>query len=140
MSVDLPDQVLHALLDGVDQGTARAVTLGASAAAGKLWKRVGNQFRRRQASLDPDERAVLLAQPGQPVDAQALRRLLQRLPRQELQEFLTLYETHIHQNRVQGDWIAPGGIKYEAAGDQVINGSVKNVINFSTGPGPSQQP
>jgi hypothetical protein len=48
----------------------------ASAATAGLWKRVGKQFRRRQPSLCAGERAVLAVEPGQGVDASALRALL----------------------------------------------------------------
>jgi hypothetical protein len=109
------DEFFNALLGGVDQGTANVVTLGTTAAAAALWRRVRSQLRRKQGSLDTDEMAALAAEPGQLVDAQALRSLLQRLPEEELRAGLTVYETH-----VAGDWVTDRG--------------VKNVFNFGGGP------
>jgi hypothetical protein len=60
----------------------------------------------RRASLDGEERAVLAARPGQQVNADVLRRLLQKLPEQDLKYNLSIYRTW-----VAGDWISDGGVK-----------------------------
>src|ERR1017187_2564475 len=51
-------QLMHALLDGVDQGTAKAVTIGTSAAAAATWKRITTSLRTRRPSLDLSERVA----------------------------------------------------------------------------------
>lgn len=114
--MDATDELLQALLGGVGQGTAKAVTLGTTTAAIALWKRLRNQLRRKQGSLGDEERTVLAAVPGQKVDADVLRGLLRKLPEQELRNSLSVYETH-----VAGDWISDGG--------------VKNVYNYGSEPG-----
>ena len=113
--MDVSDEVIQALLGGVGQGTAKAVTLGTTTAAISLWTRIRNSFKRKRYTLDGDEMAVLEAEPGQSVDANVLQALLRKLPEEELRNSLTVYETH-----VAGDWVSHGG--------------VKNVFNFGSEP------
>ena len=63
------EQLMHALLDGVDQGTTKVVALGTSAAAAAAWHRVRGILQRRHPSPDTQELEVLSAEPGQEVDA-----------------------------------------------------------------------
>jgi len=113
--MDVTDELLLSLLGGVGQGTAKAATLGTTAAAVTLWKNIRNQFRRRRASLNDDERKVLNAEPGEPVNADVLRGLLHKLPESELKYNLSIYQTSVagdfHQTNVAGDWISDGGVK-----------------------------
>ena len=73
MSVE--SEMVRILADGVDQGTAKAVTIGTTAAAVAAWRRI-RIILKRQPSLDSGERAVLAAEPGQQVDLETLLRLL----------------------------------------------------------------
>jgi hypothetical protein len=93
--MDPASELMHSFLDGVDQGTAKAVTIGTTAAAAAAWRRVRASIRRRQPSLDSGERAVLDAEPGQVVDVPTLLRLLQLLPAEVVTSI-----------KVQGDYIA----------------------------------
>ena len=90
------EQLMHALLDGADQGTARVVALGTSAAAAAAWHRARSILRRRNPAPDTAELAVLSAEPGQEVDVDTLRRLLELLSPAERQ---TSIEVH-------GDYVA----------------------------------
>ena len=72
-------QLTHTLLDGFDQGTAKVVTIGTSAAAAEAWNWIRTVLLRRQSPPDSSEPAVLAAQPGEEVDFQTLLRLLQTL-------------------------------------------------------------
>ena len=92
MSVE--SEMVRILADGVDQGTAKAVTIGTTAAAVAAWRRI-RIILKRQPSLDSGERAVLAAEPGQQVDLETLLRLLSRLPAEAA--------TNIN---VQGDYVA----------------------------------
>jgi hypothetical protein len=106
--MDVTDELLQSLLGGVGQAGARAVTLGTTATAAALWTRIRKQFRRRRASLNDDERALLEAEPGEQVNADVLRGLLQKLPERELGHNLLIYQR----------------------GDSIFDGGVKNVYNF----------
>lgn len=104
--MDVTDELLLSLLGGVGQGTAKAATLGTTAAAAALWKNIRSQFRRRTGSLNAEEKGVLKAEPGDSVNTDVLRDLLQKLSDSELKYALTIY-----QPSVAGDWISEGGIK-----------------------------
>lgn len=121
----MEDQLFNILLAGVDQGTAKVVTLGTTAAARALWNRIRRQLSRRQGALDAEEKAALAAEPGQQVSAQALRNLLQLLP-EEFRATVTINETH-----VAGDVN-----ETHVAGDVVMGSAQKNVFNFG---GPRSQ-
>ena len=106
-------QLTHTLLDGVDQGTARAVSIGTSAAAAAAWTRIRKSLRPRRQSLELAEREVLAAEPGDEVDLQALLRLLRMLSPDELRTSMTVHGDYVARDkniRVEGDWI--GGDKY----------------------------
>ena len=105
--MDPLSELTHTLLDGVDQGTARAVTIGTSAAAAAAWKRIRGSLRNRRPSLDLSEREVLAAEPGEEVDLQTLLRLLRTLPPDELTS-ITVHGDYVARDKnisVQGDWI-----------------------------------
>jgi hypothetical protein len=108
--MDPLSQLMHALLDGVDQGTAKAVTIGTSAAAAATWKRIRVSLRPRRPSLDLSEREVLAAEPGEEVDTQVLLRLLQMLSPEELTTSITVHGDYVARDKnqiisVQGDYI-----------------------------------
>jgi len=124
--MDITEELLLSLLGGVGQGTAKAATLGTTAAARALWKRLRDQFRRRKGSLSDAERATLDKEPGDPVDADVLRGLLQKLTEAERGRL------RIYQTRVEGDWVSEGGVKVE--GDWVSDGGIKNVFNLGATP------
>jgi hypothetical protein len=104
--MDVTDELLLSLLGGLGQGTAKAATLGTTTAAVALWARIRKQFRRRRASLTEEERKVLETKPGEQVNAEVLRGLLQKLPESDLKYSLSIYQT-----TVGGDWISHGGTK-----------------------------
>lgn len=115
----LVDQTIRVLQDGVDQGAVKVITLGTSAAAVEAWRRLRPHLARRKPALDADEQAVLIAEPGQQVDVDILRRLLEALPPIELSRTVT-----VHGDYVAGDKVIHGD--YIARGD-------KNVYNFGEG-------
>jgi hypothetical protein len=91
--------------------------------------------RRRRSAVDAHQEAVQApaacagswrkggptAAPGQEVDAQVLRRLLQMLSREELKASLTACRASI-----PGDLAGPQGVRYDIGGDLVTRGGVKN--------------
>ena len=102
------DQLLRALLDGVDQGTARAVAIGTSAAAAAAWHRARNILRRRHPSPDAEELAVLSAEPGQEVDVETLQRLLDQLSPAERQASIEVHGDYVAHDKnitIHGDYI-----------------------------------
>jgi hypothetical protein len=115
---NLIEQTIRVLQDGVDQGATNVITLGTSAAAVQAWRHLRPHLTRRKPSPDTDEQAVLIAEPGQQIDLEVLRRLLEVLPPIELSRTVT----------VHGDYVA--GNK-EVHGDYV--GRDKNVYNFNKG-------
>jgi adenosylhomocysteine nucleosidase len=114
-TVDIVDQTLSGLLDGVDHGAATVVTLGTTMAARKLWQRIGRRARRAGRPLGEDERALLAAEPGQQVPVAALRQLLQAIPPGELSGPV-VHGSYLH---VEGDYVVGGKDRVE--GDKVIN-------------------
>lgn len=124
--MDITEELMLSLLGGVGQGTAKAATLGTTAAAVALWKRVRDLFRRRKGSLTDAERAALEKEPGDPVNADVLRSLLQKLTEAERSSL------RIYQTQVAGDWVSDGGVKI--GGDLVTDGSQKYVINIDRTP------
>jgi hypothetical protein len=102
------EQLMRALLDGVDQGTVKAVTLGTSAAAAAAWHRARSILRRRHLSPDAEELAVLSAEPGQEVDAGTLRRLLELLFPAERQASIEVHGDYVAHDKnitIHGDYI-----------------------------------
>ena len=82
--MDIVDQTLLNLLDGVDRGAANVVTLGTTMAAKTLWDRIRRRTKSSGRYLSDEEETLLEAEPGQPVDVDTLRRLLESVPRSEL--------------------------------------------------------
>lgn len=106
--MDPLSQLTHTLLDGADQGTARAVSIGTSANAAAAWDKITTSLRPRRHSLDLSEREVLAAEPGEEIDLQALLRLLRMLSPDELMTSMTVHGDYIARDknvRVDGDWI-----------------------------------
>jgi hypothetical protein len=101
-------QILQTLLGGADQGAARVVTLATTAAATALWTRLRSHWARRAPSLDSAELSVLATQPGQEIDLEYLRRMLQKLPASELRSTITVYGDYVNQdknvNYYGGNW------------------------------------
>jgi hypothetical protein len=103
---------MRTLLDGVDQGTAKVVMLGTSAAAAAAWHRARNILRRRHPSPDTEELALLSAEPGQVVSAETLMGLLDRLSPAERQASIEVHGDYVAHDKnitINGDFI--GGDK-----------------------------
>ena len=116
--MDIVDQTMSSLLDGVDHGAATVVTLGTTMAARKLWDLIRRRAKRAGGPLGEEEQALLAAEPGQAVDVGALRRLLQAVPRNDLAS------------------PAPHGGYFSIAGDYVVGNKEhiegdKNVYTFN---------
>ena len=108
--MDPVTQLMSALLDGVGQGTAKAVTIGTTAAAAATWKRIRESLKPKRASLELSEREVLAAEPGEEVDAEVLLRLLRMLSPEELATSITVHGDYVARDKnqiisVQGDYI-----------------------------------
>ena len=102
------EQLMHALLDGVDQGTTKVVALGTSAAAAAAWHRVRMILQRRHTSPDTQELAVLSAEPGQEVDVDTLQRLLELLSPTERQASIEVHGDYVAHDKnitIHGDYI-----------------------------------
>jgi hypothetical protein len=102
-------QLMHDLLDGVDQGTANAVTIGTSAAAAATWKKIRQMLKPQRPALALSEREVLAAEPGEKVDAQVLLKLLRMLSPDQLTG-ITVHGDYVARDKnqiisVQGDYI-----------------------------------
>jgi hypothetical protein len=103
-------QLMHDLLDGVDQGTANVVTIGTSAAAVATWKKIRQMLKPRRSALALSEREVLAAEPGDQVDTQMLFKLLQMLSPDQLRTGITVHGDYVARDKnqiisVQGDYI-----------------------------------
>jgi hypothetical protein len=108
VTVDPTAELVHTLLDGVDQGTANVVAIGTSAAAAAAWHKVRALLRQRHPSPGSEELAVLSAEPGQEVDVQALRSLLRMLSPAELATSITVHGDYVARDKnvsIQGDYI-----------------------------------
>jgi hypothetical protein len=108
--MDPLSQLTQTLLDGVDQGAAKVVVIGTSAAAAAAWNRIRSLLRPRRPSLELAEREVLAAEPGEEVDRQALLRLLQMLSPEEMATSITVHGDYVARDKnqiisVQGDYI-----------------------------------
>jgi hypothetical protein len=125
----MEEQVFSILLAGVDQGTAKVVTLGATAAARAAWTQIRRRLRRRKAALGAEEQAALATEPGQQVSAQALRNLLQLLPEEELRAILTVNETHVAGD-VSYTHVAGDVNETHVAGDMITGHGQKKVYNI----------
>lgn len=77
--MDAAEQAIQILVGGADQGATKAVALATTAAAIAMWARIRAHFRGREAQLDPSARDALSAHPGDQVDVDALRHLLEAL-------------------------------------------------------------
>jgi hypothetical protein len=99
--VDPTTELMHTLLDGFDQGTAKVVALGTSAAAVAAWHKVRAILSRRHPSTDSAELTVLSAEPGQQVDVDALLSLLRMLSAEQAAS-ITAHTVHT----VHGDYVA----------------------------------
>ena len=122
--MDLVDQTIQALAGGAGQETAKVVTLGTTTAAVALWKRLKKHVMRKELSLDVGGRAVLSAEPGQEVDLEALRRVLQMLPPATLQNSLTIHGGYVGGDCIGGDYVAGDKI----GGNKIVGD--QNIYNF----------
>jgi adenosylhomocysteine nucleosidase len=86
--VDVADQAFLTLTDGIGGDSAAILTLSRTAAAGELWDLIRRRAKSTRRALGEKEQALLAAQPGQPVEAAALRELLQQIPRYDLRSWL----------------------------------------------------
>jgi hypothetical protein len=112
--MDIVDQTLLNLLDGVDRGAANVVTLGTTLAAKTLWSRIRRRTKSSGRYLSDEEETLLAAEPGQPVDVDALRRLLESVPRSELTS-----------PAIGGDRISVGRDQLNVREDYVAGGKVQ---------------
>jgi hypothetical protein len=106
--MDPTGELMHSILDGVDQGTARVVVIGTSTAAVTAWNKARSAVRRHRPSPNPAEQAVLAAGPGQEVDRETLRRLLQLLSSAEERHVIKVEGDLVKGDKnitVHGDWI-----------------------------------
>ena len=106
--MDPASELLHALFDGVDQGTAKAVALGTSATAAAVWHRARDILQRRHPFPSAEELAVLSAEPGQEVDADTLRHLLELLSPDERQASMEVHGDYVAHDKnitIHGDYI-----------------------------------
>jgi adenosylhomocysteine nucleosidase len=126
--VDIVDQTMLSLLDGVDHGAATVVTLGTTMAARRLWNRIRRRARRTGQPLGEEERELLASEPGQTVSVAALRRLLQAMPRNDLPS-----------PQVYGQYFNIGG-DYVVGSKEHIEGD-KNVFTINmSGPAADNSP
>lgn len=132
--MDLIDQAIHALLDGVDQGTANMVTLGTTAAATELWRQLRSHLSRKPRALTDGGRQVLEAEPGQQVDLSVLREILRMLPPAALENSLRVHGDYVGGDYVAGTYIAGDYVAGDyVAGDQFGGDKVagdKNIFNI----------
>jgi hypothetical protein len=107
--VDPVIQIMNSVLDGFEQGTAKVVTIGTSAAAVAAWRRARSAIRRHQPAPGPAEQQVLAAEAGQQVDAETLLRLLRLLSPAEMSTTITVAGDYVAGPKnvfVQGDYVA----------------------------------
>ena len=132
--MDIVDQTLLNLLDGVDRGAANVVTLGTTMAAKTLWDRIRRRTKSSGRYLSDEEETLLEAEPGQPVDVDTLRRLLESVPRSELTSPAIRGDrisAGRDQLKIRGDYVA--GDKFQIGRDQ--NVYINPVIGDSSGAG-----